>query len=153
MAERISAEEAVRSLTRAVRQRATAEAVLVEAMHAADRAGVARNEICRQVKDAYSRQKALDLLNASVLLDRAVEALAATGFRIGGRQGQVVVERRRSRVMLRVLGADGSDSALRRALEAQRALAGAGLALHAGGSPAEELSRGATAEVRDCETR
>ena len=46
------------------------------------KAGVARNEICRQVKDAYSRQKALDLLNASVLLDRADEAEPVACFRI-----------------------------------------------------------------------
>ena len=145
--DRPSAQTAAAALTRAVHRRTAADTALVEAMHAADRAGVSRNEICRRVAGTYARQTALDLLNAASLCVRATAALDQAGFLV---DEQVVVERRRSRVRLRLVAADGSPGACRSAAGVYQALLEEGLTLWAkegDANPIEVLACGGVTEI------
>lgn len=145
--DRPSAQTAAAALTRAVRRRTAADTALVEAMHAADRAGVSRNDICRRVAGIYARQTALDLLNAASLCARATAALDQAGFLV---DEQVVVERKRSRVRLRLVAADGGPDARRSAAGVHRSLVEAGLTLRmreGDADPVEVLACGGVTEI------
>lgn len=145
--DRPSAPTATAALTRAVRRRTAADTALVEAMYAADRSGVSRNEICRRVAGTYARQTTLDLLNTASLHTRATAALRQAGFLV---DEQVVVERRRSRIRLRLVDAESSPGARRFATDVHQALLEAGLTLRrrrGDADPVEVLACGGVTEI------
>lgn len=121
-------EQAAQAVTGAANAAVAAQQALRQAIIAADKAGVARNEIARRAKPAMSRPVVLAELGGATILEKAMEVLSHQS-RLGSLDYLLAIGTGSKRPVLLTIYTLRGNSGLVRANDIEHALRGAGLGL------------------------